>query len=88
MCPKTNSYFRSGRERGLFERGVSRSLALPVKISYLMLPMLNPDSGDMEMVQWPYLAPYDFLNLGSNKTKFSQIVYQQCLHFGSVHVVV
>ena len=51
---------RSGRERGVFERGVAKSLALPVKISYVMLPMRNTESDDMEMVQWPYLAPHDF----------------------------
>jgi len=51
---------RSGRERGLFERGISKGLALPVSISYADVPMKNPDTGELELVQWPYLAPRNF----------------------------
>ena len=51
---------RSDRERGLFERGVSQGLALPVNISYADLPMKNADTGELELVQWPFLAPHDF----------------------------
>jgi hypothetical protein len=53
---------RSANERGLHERAMKSGHALPCTISYRSIPMKkNVDDSTMEMVDWPFLLPHDFV---------------------------
>ena len=55
---------RNNRERGLAARARGSGVSLPVQISYATIPVLSDDGdaedGAVELVEWPFLAPYDF----------------------------
>ena len=50
-------------EEGLFRRAARLGHALPVKISEHSLPMRrspDDDAANFDIVQWPFLEPWDF----------------------------
>ena len=50
------------RERGLHERATRSGTSLGCKMTWITLPMSHPETGMMEMVQWPFLLPHDMVS--------------------------
>ena len=54
---------RTGREQGLYKRASQFGAALPCRITWITIPILeNPDDETYQLVQWPVLLPQDFVS--------------------------
>ena len=50
------------RERGLHERAARSGMSIACRMTWITLPMSHPETGTLEMVQWPFLLPHDMVS--------------------------
>jgi len=63
LAPMNVISVRTGREHGLHKRASKVGAALPCKITWITIPILeSPDDETYQLVQWPILLPQDFVS--------------------------